>query len=118
MKSGAAAGGQSDYLVMGNDIAPAMLGWLRGSVDMASMELTLDWYLSAGSRGITLPPFARVAPFYKAEREHTQGRFANVWLYNDGFVAQPALTPVVNAIYYEMLATHTTQKRLRATAKC
>ena len=39
MKSGAAAGGQPDYFVMGNDITPAMLGWMRGSMDMASTEL-------------------------------------------------------------------------------
>ncbi len=95
---------------MGNDVSPYMLGWLRGSLDIASSELSLDWNLAAGSRGICIPPFGRVAPFYKAAREMAQSRFVAVWLYNDGFTAQCALTPVVNALYYEMLATHTTQK--------
>ncbi len=110
IKSAGAAGGQPDFLIQGNDISPYMLGWLRGTLDMASFELTLGWNLAAGSRGIGLPPFGRVAPFYKAAREMAQGRFVNVWLYNDGYVAQSALTPVVNTVYYEMLATHTTQK--------
>ncbi len=109
-KAGAAAGGQPDYLVQGNDIAPCMSGWNRGCVDMASTELSLSWNLSSGSRGITLPPFGRVAPFYKAAREHAQSRYVIVWLYNDGYTAQLALTPVVNALYYEMLATNTSQK--------
>ncbi len=110
MKSGALAGGEADYFVMGNDITPAMLGWQRGYMDMASTELSLGWNLSSGSRGICLPPFGRVAPFYKAAREHGRGRFANVWLYNYGYVDELKLTPVINAIYYEMLATHTTPK--------
>ncbi len=110
IKSGAAQGGVPDYFVQGNDIAPCMLGWLRGSLDMASTELSLSWSLSGGPRGIGLPPFGRIAPFYKAAREHAKSRFVNVWLYNEGFVDQAKLTPVVNAIYYEMLATHTAQK--------
>ncbi len=110
VKAGATSGGQSDYLIQGNDISPCMLGYNRGSLDQASTELSLDWNLSFGSSGVGLPPFGCVAPFYKAAREMAQSRFVNVWLYNDGYVAQMSLTPVVNVLYYEMLATDTTQK--------
>ncbi len=109
-KAGAAAAGVSDYLVMGNDIAPCMLGWNRGYVDMASSELSLNWNLSSVSNGIGLPPFGRVAPFYKASQEHANSLHSISWLYNDGFVTQCGLTPVANTIFYEMLATNTTQK--------
>ncbi len=60
--------------------------------------------------GIGLPPFGRLAPFCQAARELTQGRFSNIWLYNDDYVSQSALTPVVNALYYDILRAHTTQK--------
>lgn len=108
VKSGAALGGNPEYVHLGNDVSLFSLGWLRGSLDMASTEFGLGWSLAAGSRGFGLPPFARLSPFYKCAREHAKSRFVNVWLYNDGgFEDELALDPVINAIYYEMLASHT-----------
>ncbi len=110
MKKAGVEGGQPDYLVMGNDVIPSMLGWNRGSMDMVSTELSLSWNLSAGPRGFGLPPFARIAPFYKSAREQGKSRFLNVWLYNDSHPDALKVTEVVNVLYYEMLATHTTPK--------
>ncbi len=105
VKLGAAQAGKSDFLLMGN-AATMDLGWLRGSLDMASTEQSYSWNLASGSRGFTLPPYGRLTAAHKLLVECTASRFAGVWLYNDGYTAQMALAPVVNASYYEMLATH------------
>ena len=105
VKAGRTSGGQPNYLMQGNDISPCMLGYYRGSLDQVSTELQPWLEPSSGQTGIGLPPFGRVAPFYKAARELAQSRFVDVWLYNDSYVTQCALPPVVNALFYEMLAT-------------
>lgn len=109
-KQGAAMGGVSDYLFMGNDPALCTLGWMRGSMDMASTELSLGWHPSAGSGGFGLPPRCRLSPTYKATREQARSRFVNIWLYKDGYEDQLVLDPVINVLYYEMLATNTMPK--------
>ncbi|MHB9038408.1 MAG: hypothetical protein ACYC64_17290 [Armatimonadota bacterium] len=110
VKAAASAAGQPDFFLMGNDGGPALLGWMRGSIDMYSCELGLDWDPNGGSRGFGLPPFERLSPYYKFVREGAASRFVNIWLYNRSYENQLALDPVVNAIYYEMLATHTMPK--------
>ncbi len=110
VKAAAAAEGKPDFFMMGNGGGPVSLGWMRGSLEMYSSELSLGWDLSSGSRGFGLPPFARVSPVYKSIREAQSSRFVNIWLYNNGFVDQLKLDPVINSIYYEMLATDTMPK--------
>jgi len=110
VKSAAAQAGKPDFLFFGNDPFLCTFGWLRGSVDMSTIEFYVGWHPSTGSRGIGLPPFARMSPIWKGQRETQQGRFVSVWLYNDGYENELALTEVVNAIYYEMLATHAMPK--------
>lgn len=108
VKLGAAHSGNFDYFFQGNDTSTISMGWLRGTIDQASTELGLGWNASAGPRGFGLPPYSRLSPFYKVAREMAKSRFVNVWLYNDGgYADELELTPVVNALYYEMLATHT-----------
>ena len=110
VKSAAFAAGKDEFLVAGNDIPGFSLGWCRGDVDMVSTELTLGWKLSGGTRGFTLPPVGRCAPFYKLAREHAKSRFVNVWLYNDHYETELENPELYNALYYEMLATHTLPK--------
>ena len=110
VKSAALAGGKDEFLVAGNGIPDFNFGWCRGDVDMASTEMSLGWRLSNGSTGFTPPPIGRYAPLYKLAREHAQSRFVNVWLYNDHYVDELTHPELCNALYYEMLATHTFPK--------
>lgn len=110
IKSAAAQAGKPDFLFMGNDPFLCTYGWLRGSADISTIEFFFGWHPSTGSRGIGLPPFARMSPIYKGQREQQKSRFANVWLYNTSYEKELALSEVVNAIYYEMLATHAMPK--------
>ena len=106
----AALGGQTNFALLANDILPAAFGWARGNFDLASSELSLGWNLTAGPRGFGLPPFERLAPLYKAAREHGRSRFVTIWLYNDGYPAALTNRGPVQALFYEMLATHTLPK--------
>ncbi|QHI68833.1 hypothetical protein [Tichowtungia aerotolerans] len=110
VKSAAAAAGNDEFLVAGNDIPGFSLGWSRGDLDMVSTEMSLGYKTSSGPDGFTLPPVGRYAPFYKLAREHAQSRFVNVWLYNDSYEAELAHPELCHALYYEMLATHTFPK--------
>ena len=103
----AAKGGQTNFALLANDITPACLGWARGTFDLASTELSLNWNVCAGSRGFGLPPFGRLAPFYKAAREQGRSQFVTVWLYNDGYATALTNRGPVKALFYEMLATRT-----------
>jgi hypothetical protein len=106
----AALGGQTNFALLANDIIPATFGWARGSFDLASAELSLGWNLTAGSRGFGLPPFERLGPLYKAAREQGRSRFVTFWLYNDGYAGALTNPGPVNALFYEMLATHALPK--------
>ena len=106
----AALGGQTNFALLANDIIPATFGWARGTFDLASTELSLGWNLTAGSRGFGLPPFGRLGPLYKAAREQGRSRFVTIWLYNDGYASALTNPGPVNALFYEMLATHTLPK--------
>ena len=106
----AALGGQTNFALLANDIIPATFGWARGTFDLASTELSLGWNLTAGSRGFGLPPFERLGPLYKAAREQGRSRFVTIWLYNDGYAGALTNPGPVNALFYEMLATHTLPK--------
>lgn len=110
VKSAAAQAGKPDFLFFGNDPFLCTYGWLRGSVDISTIEFNLGWHPSTGSRGIGLPPFARMSPIWKGQREQQRSRFVSVWLYNTGYEDELALTEVVNVLYYEMIATHAMPK--------
>ena len=79
--------GETNFAFLVNDQLPSSGGWARGTLDLASTELSLGWNITAGARGFGLPPFARVSPVYKAVREQGRSHFVNVWLYNDGYAA-------------------------------
>lgn len=81
IKAEAAAAGKPDFLVAGNDIPGFSLGWVRGDLDMVSTELSSGWGLTAGPRGLMLPPLGRYAPVYQLAREHAKSRYVNAWLY-------------------------------------
>jgi len=102
----AAQAGQTNFALLVNDQLPCMGGWARGTLDLASTELTLNWNITAGPRGFGLPPFARLSPVYKAIREQGRSRFVNVWLYNDGYARELTNSGPALALFYEMLATH------------
>jgi len=106
----AALGGQTYFALLANDIIPATFGWARGTFDLASTELSLGWNLTGGSRGFGLPPFERLGPLYKAAREHGRSRFVTIWLYNDGYASALTNQGPANALFYEMLASHTLPK--------
>ena len=103
----ATQGGQTNYALLANDIAPASFGWARGTFDLTSTELSLGPSGSGGPGGFGLPPFARLSPVYKYARELGRSRFVTMWLYNDGYANALTNAGPVNALYYEMLATHT-----------
>jgi hypothetical protein len=106
----AALGGQTNFALLVNDITPASFGWARGNFDLASTELSLGWNLTSGSRGFGIPGFGRLGPVCKAIREHGRSRFATIWLYNDGYVSALTNAGPVNAVFYEMLASHAIPK--------
>ena len=110
VKSAALAAGKDEFLVAGNDIPGFSLGWCRGDLDMVSTEMSLGWKLSGGTQGSSPPPVGRLAPIYKLAREHAKSRFVNVWLYNDHYTTELENPELYNALYYEMLATHTLPK--------
>ena len=103
----ATQGGQTNFALLANDITPAMFGWARGTFDLTSTELSLCQQGTGGPNGFGLPPYARLSPLYKYARELGRSRFVTVWLYNDGYTSQLTNAGPVNALYYEMLATHT-----------
>ena len=103
----AAQAGETNFALLVNDQLPCMGGWARGTLDLASTELTLNWNITAGARGFGLPPFARLSPVYKAVREQGCSHFVNVWLYNDGYASALTNSGPALALFYEMLATHT-----------
>jgi hypothetical protein len=103
----AAQGGQTNFALLVNDITPACFGWARGTFDLSGTELSLGWNLASGARGFGLPPYGRIAPLYKLVREHGRSRFAGVWLYTDSYPAALTNRGPVEALFYEMLATHT-----------
>jgi hypothetical protein len=98
---------QTNFAMLVDDQLPAMGGWARGTLDLPSTQLSLNWNITAGSRGFGLPPFARLSPVYKAIREQGRSHFANVWLYNTGYTSQLTNSGPTLALFYEMLATHT-----------
>lgn len=104
IKEEAAAAGKPDFLVSGNDIPGFSLGWVRGDLDMVSTELSWDWGLTTGPRGLMPPPLGRYAPVYRLAREHAKGRFVNAWLYVPE--AQRGKPNVARVLYYEALANH------------
>jgi len=106
----AAQGGQTNFALLANDINPSSFGWARETFDLTSTELSVGWSVTAGSRGFGLPPFGRLAPLYKAMREHGRSRFVTVWLYTNGYPSALTSQGPVNALFYEMLATHTLPK--------
>ncbi len=99
--------GQTNFALLVDDQLPAMGGWARGTLDLPSTQLSLNWNITAGSRGFGLPPFARLSPVYKAIREQGRSRFANVWLYNTGYASELTNSGPTLALFYEMLATET-----------
>ena len=103
-------GGQTNFALLVNDILPSSFGWARGNFDLASTELSLGWDLTSGSRGFGLPPFGRIGPVCKAIREHGRSRFATLWLYNDGYTTALTNRGPVEALFYEMLASHALPK--------
>lgn len=117
VKSAALAGGKTEFLVAGNDIPGFSLGWCRGDLDMVSTELALGYKNSSGSAGFTAPPTGRYAPLYKLAREHAQGRFVNIWLYNTSYETALSHPELCNVLYYEMLATHAMPKFDPASTK-
>lgn len=110
MHEAASLGGNTNFALLVNDIHASHFGWARGTLDVASTELSLGWNITAGSRGLGLPSFGRVAPIYKTMREHGRSRFVTVWLYNDHYVSALTNRAPVESLYYEMLATHTLPK--------
>jgi len=105
IKKAAAANGKPDFLVSGNDIPTLSLGWVRGELDMVSVELGWGWGLVSGKRGFMPPPRGSYVPFYKAAREHARSRFVNVWMYvPQDQVKKPNIASV---LYYQGLANHT-----------
>lgn len=106
----AALGGQTNFALLVNDINPASFGWARGNFDLASTELSLGWNNTAGARGFGIPSYGRLGPVCKAIREHGRSRFATIWLYNDGYVNAMTNSGPVNAVFYEMLASHVIPK--------
>ena len=110
VKAAAAAAGNDEFLVMGNDIPAFSLGWPRGDLDMVATELSSGWSLCAGSSGFTLPPVGRYGGFYKTAREHAQSRFVNVWLYNNQYETEYENQSLCKVMYYEMLANYTFHK--------
>ncbi len=104
----AAQAGRTDFALLVNDQLPSSGGWARGTLDLASTELSLNWNITAGARGFGLPPFARLSPVYKAIREQGRSHFVNVWLYNDGYAGVLTNSGPALALFYEMLAAHTT----------
>lgn len=103
---GAAEAGCRTYALAVNDVAAASFGWPRDCFDLASVEIGLGWRTFAGSRGLGLPPFGRVAPLCKTIREHGRSRFVNLWLYRDGHALALRRPAVLGAVYWEMLASH------------
>lgn len=106
-KQAAAQAGKPDFFIEGNDIPLFNLGWARGNLDMVSTEMSPNWSLAAGERGIMLPPAGRFAPVYKLARESAKSRLANIWMYLSGateaYRTNPGITQVLS---YEMLANH------------
>ena len=109
-KAAAAAAGNDEFLIMGNDIPGFSLGWPRGDLDMVATELSSGWSLCAGSGGFSLPPVGRYGGFYRTAREHAQSRFVNVWLYNNQYETEYENQSLCKVMYYEMLANYTFHK--------
>jgi hypothetical protein len=85
LRSGAREGGNRDFLVCANDIPFYALGWARDSwTDMVHTEVTPGWHMGAGTRGIMLPPYGRMAVVYRAALAHQSGRHCAGWYYLDG----------------------------------
>ena len=104
IKEEAAAAGEPDFLIMGNDIPMFGLGWPRGDLDMVSTELSWSWSLTGGSRGLMPPPLGSYVPVYKLAREHARSRFVNIWMYVPK--EQQAKPNIARVLYYQGLATH------------
>jgi len=105
IKREAATAGKPDFLVAGNDIPVMSLGWVRGTLDMVSTELSWGWGLASGARGFMPPPLGSYVPVYKLAREHARSRFVNVWMYVPR--AQWHKPGVASVLYYQALANHT-----------
>ncbi|RPI28670.1 MAG: hypothetical protein EHM61_04350 [Acidobacteria bacterium] len=103
-KSAAEQAGVHDFVVQGNDIPFYSLGWVRGNLDQVATEMTSEWAVAAGSRGITLPPRGRFAPVFKLAREHARSRFVTARMHIPA--EHQGRAGVADALYYEMLATH------------
>lgn len=104
IKEEAIAAGKPDFLVSGNDIPNFSLGWVRGDLDMVSTELSWDWGLASGPRGLMPPPLGRYAPVYLLAREHAKGRFVNAWMYVPE--ERRGKPNIARVLYYEALANH------------
>lgn len=104
IKREAAAAGKPDFLVAGNDIPVISLGWVRGTLDMVSTELSWGWGLASGGRGLMPPPLGSYVPLYKLAREHARSRFVNVWMYVPR--AQWHKAGIASVLYYQALANH------------
>ena len=105
IKEIASAHGKPDFLVAGNDIPFISLGWVRGHLDMVSTELSWDWGLASGPRGIMPPPRGSYVPVYKLAREHAKSRFVNVWMYIPE--EQKGKPNIADVLHYQGLANQT-----------
>jgi len=80
-----ARAGRADFCINGNDIPFFGLGWTRDTwLDMVNTELTPGWHMGTGSRGIMIPPVGKMAPVYRAGREHQKGPYMAAWYYLNG----------------------------------
>jgi hypothetical protein len=118
VKQAARDAGNPEFLVTGNDIPGYALGFPRGHLDMVSTEYEVGPKTHTGWTGFLLPPAGRQCAYYKLAREHGQSRFVNVWLQLTGDLEPYADQPnLIEIMFYEMLATHTTPMALPGFSK-
>jgi hypothetical protein len=106
VKAVAAAAGQPDFLVTGNDFDGVNMGWARGDLDMVDSELTYtpSSALGNGQYGYRLPPLGSYVPVYKKAHEQARSRFSIFWLYvGPELVGRPGIADVLQ---YQGLANH------------
>jgi len=102
IKDEARKAGRPDFLVAGNDMPVFGLGWVRDDyLDVVSSEQTPGWFLTTGSRGITIPPLGKYAVVYRAALQHQKGPYATVRYYLQGpyekYRGRPELAKVLMA---------------------
>jgi hypothetical protein len=111
MKTEAALAGKTNgFAVIGNDIMTMNHGWTDDSyVDMCGTELTSQWSLTFGSRGITDPPIGKMAIMYRSLLENQSGPYPVVWFYSNPQTANKTETGKV--LLAEAFANNTFIKR-------